>query len=119
MTSGRGQRWIAACVSAAALVSATVTGAEVTSAESPGIPANAVAAFFNLGAVVPDGHGHLTMWPCTSAADPVPNSSNLNYSPGTLRSNNTTTMLSADGSVCIYSHAGTDVILDATGYVLG
>ncbi len=79
-----------------------------------GIPADATAAIFNLGAVFPDGPGFLTIYPCGER----PLASNLNHATGNIvRANNAVTKLSAAGTVCVYTHAATDVILDTTGYL--
>lgn len=98
------------------LVAGGVTKVQVAGRHS--IPASAVAGFFNVAVVYPDGPGFLTVYPCNDISDPIPKTSNVNHATGgVVRANNTTTMLSDDGSVCIYSLAATDVILDITGYV--
>jgi hypothetical protein len=77
------------------------------------VPANATAAILNAAAVAPDGPGYLTLWQCGTR----PTTSNVNYMAGAVRANNTLTKLSPSGSVCVFSKAGSHVIVDITGWV--
>lgn len=78
------------------------------------VPAGASAAFFNVTVVGPDGPGYVTLYPCGTR----PTTSNVNHSSaGVVRANNAMTQLSADGTVCLYAKAGTDLVLDVTGWV--
>jgi hypothetical protein len=78
------------------------------------IPASATTAVLNLTAVAPSAAGHFTIYPCTPT---VPNASSLNYATGQVRPNEVVTKLSADGHVCVYTHATSDIIVDAVGYL--
>jgi hypothetical protein len=78
-----------------------------------GVPADGVdAVALNVTAVNPDGPGYLTVYPCGTR----PNASNLNYVAGQIVPNSVIAPVSADGSVCIYSLANTDVIADVSGW---
>ena len=78
------------------------------------IPTGASAAFLNVIAVTPDGPGYLTLFPCTGQ---MPLASNVNYAAGAVVANNTATKLSSKGSVCVFTLAGSDLVVDVTGYV--
>jgi hypothetical protein len=58
--------------------------------------------------------GHITAYPCT--ANP-PTASHLNYVAGTTRPNELVAKLSADGFICLYTHASTHLIVDVVGYL--
>lgn len=79
-----------------------------------GVADDAVAVMLNVTAVRPDGKGFITVFPCTPR---VPNSSNVNYVAGDIAPNSVVAKLSEDGRVCLYTYAGTDMIVDVTGYV--
>ncbi|HUF97919.1 MAG TPA: hypothetical protein VMM60_07290, partial [Ilumatobacter sp.] len=79
-----------------------------------GIPEDATAAILNVGVVFPDGPGFVTLYPCGD----VPVASNVNHTTGgVVRANNSITQLSDDGSVCIFTLSGTDLILDVAGWI--
>lgn len=79
-----------------------------------GIPSGATAAIVNLGIIFPDGPGFATLYPCGA----VPGTSNLNHtSAGVVLANNAVVRLSPTGSICIYTLAGADLILDVTGHL--
>ncbi|MCB0969791.1 MAG: hypothetical protein KDB37_23360, partial [Ilumatobacter sp.] len=70
----------------------------------------ATAVFMNLTAVFPDAAGHLTVYPCD---EPRPEqASNVNYTAGGVFPNAVLAKLSADGRVCIFTHAATHLIAD-------
>ena len=79
-----------------------------------GVPADAVAAVLNVVAVRPAGPGFLTVFPCTPA---VPDVSVLNFGAEQTIANSTIATLDASGDVCIFAAAGTDVIVDVTGWL--
>ena len=87
---------------------------EVAIAGRGNVPTNAKAAMFNIAVVGPDGPGYATLYPCGTR----PTASNVNHAgAGVVRANNAMTQLSSAGTVCIFTKAGTDVILDVTGWV--
>ena len=59
------------------------------------------------------GGGFVTVYPCGT---PRPNTSNVNFAPGSTVANAVTSKVGADGSVCIYSDAATHLIVDVNGY---
>ena len=85
---------------------------EVPVAARGGMGDAAKTAVLNVTAVNAIGNGYLTVWPCDS---PRPSTSNVNYTTGGTIPNAVVTALSADGSVCVYSSNGTDVVIDAFG----
>jgi subtilisin family serine protease len=87
---------------------------EVVIAGRHGVPSNATAAVVNIAVVVPDGPGFLTLYPCGDR----PVTSSVNHTTaGTVRANNAIVKLSPTGTVCVFTLATTDVILDVTGWL--
>jgi hypothetical protein len=78
------------------------------------IPAAATSAVLNVTAVAPADFGHITVYPCTPT---VPTASSINYAPGQVRPNELIAKLSPTGTICIYTHATTHLIVDAVGYL--
>ena len=78
------------------------------------IPAAATAAAVavNATAADPAGAGYLTVWPCDRAR---PVASAVNYPAGQARGGFTTSVLSASHTVCVFSSAAADVIVDVQG----
>jgi hypothetical protein len=87
---------------------------EVRIAGRGGVPADADAVMLNVTAVQAQNDGYLTVWPCGS---PQPVASNVNYRAGQVVPNAVLTKLGPGGTVCIYTHAATDVVIDVNGYV--
>ena len=79
-----------------------------------GVAADAEAVMLNVTAVSPDGPGYLTVFPCTPER---PTASHVNYVAGSVAPNSVLAKVSPSGTVCIFSLAATDVIVDVTGYV--
>jgi hypothetical protein len=78
-----------------------------------GVPATGVGAVsLNVTAIYPDGPGYVTVYPCGTR----PGSSNLNYVTGQIVPNSVIAPVSADGTVCFYSYANTDLIADISGW---
>lgn len=97
-------------------VGALATGATLTLdvGGRGGVDADAVAVLLNVTAVAPVGPGYLTVFPCTAER---PHASNVNYVAGDVAANAVLAKLSPAGQVCIYAKAGTDVVVDVSGYV--
>jgi hypothetical protein len=72
----------------------------------------AAAASVNVTAADAGGAGYLTVWPC-DADRPV--ASSVNYRSGGARGGHTTSRLAADGTLCVFSSAPADVIVDLQG----
>lgn len=81
-----------------------------------GVPANATAAVLNVTAVSPRSAGYLTIFPCGSAR---PNASSVNFGVGQTVPNAVMTRLGAGGTVCIYSQATVDLLVDVNGFFTG
>jgi PKD repeat protein len=87
---------------------------ELTVTNRAGVPANATAVMINLTAVLPDGNGFLTAFPCGTDQ---PNASSVNYAPGQVVPNAVLAKIGTNGRICIYTLAATDILVDVTGYV--
>ncbi len=90
---------------------------EITIAGRGGVAANARAAFLNVAAVATGDAGFVTIWPCTDPSQPRPLASNLNYTAGMTRANNAVVRLSDEGTVCVFTKADADLIVDVTGWI--
>jgi hypothetical protein len=86
----------------------------VSVAGRSGVPTDAKAVVVNVTAVESDAPGYLTVFPCGQA---VPKTSSVNYKAKQIVANNVTVGVGG-GSVCVYSYAPTNVIVDVTGYYL-
>jgi hypothetical protein len=73
----------------------------------------ATAVIATLTAVDTQGAGFATAFDCSSSP---PVASNLNHPAGDTIANNTITKLSATGSVCIFTFAATQLLLDVNGF---
>jgi hypothetical protein len=79
-----------------------------------GVPSGAQLAILNVTVVSPESAGHITVYPC---AEPRPNASNLNYTPGQVVANSVVAKLDPQGLVCVYSLGKTDVLVDVAAYL--
>ncbi|MFK7920027.1 MAG: SGNH/GDSL hydrolase family protein, partial [Ilumatobacter sp.] len=97
-----------------------VRNAELANAADPSaplvVPDDAAAVAMNLTIVNPSGAGYATVWPC-GAAQPV--ASNINYVTGATRANSVIAPIADDGTVCIYVHRTSDVVVDVSGWFRG
>ena len=66
----------------------------------------------NLTVDQPDADGFITLWPCDEAR---PTASNLNYVPAQTVAVAALSRVATDGTICVYTHAATHVIIDAAG----
>lgn len=77
------------------------------------VPADATAALFNITIVNPAGITYATLFPCGDR----PIASNVNLATaGANRANNALTLLSPDGTVCVFGKDASDYVLDLTGW---
>lgn len=90
---------------AGTIVSLTVTG--------DGVPDDAEAVVLNVTATDTVRPGFVTAFSCD---EPVPSTSNLNYGVGDVVANAVVAEVGSDGSVCLFTYAGADVIVDIAGY---
>ncbi len=88
-----------------------VTELQVTSRANVSPSAQAVA--LNVTSVSPEADGYLTVYSCDA---PRPTASHLNFLRAQTIPNMVISEISRNGTVCIYSSALTNVIVDATGY---
>lgn len=79
-----------------------------------GVADDAAAATINVTAAGAAGPGYLTVYPCD---EDRPNSSNVNYFAGTVRSNGVFAALDGQGRACIYALTTVDVIVDVNGWL--
>jgi hypothetical protein len=77
------------------------------------VPANVSAVAFNVTVVDPVAQAYITVWPCGVDR---PLASNLNFVAGSRVANGVIAPVGADGSVCLYSHTVTDVVVDIAGW---
>ena len=85
-------------------------------AGTAGVPADASGVVLNLTSADPGGNGFLTVFPCGTAR---PTASNLNVRPGANRANLVIVAPGDDGTVCVFSSAPTDVVVDVFGWMRG
>ncbi len=74
--------------------------------------ATASAVAVNVTAADPAAAGFLTAWPCGTER---PLASSANYPAGQPRSGHTTSRLGDDGTLCVFSSAPSDVVVDIQG----
>jgi hypothetical protein len=77
-----------------------------------GVPAGATAVSLNVTAVSPQAPGYVTVFACGTSR---PVASNINYGPGDVAPNAVLTPVGANGKVCIFTLAATDIIVDING----
>lgn len=99
----------------AAPISITMTNLSLNDSlgGATGIPADINAVSLTVTVVGPSGNGFITVYPCDVDR---PLSSNVNYSSGQIIANGVIAPVSADGRVCFYSSAPTDLIVDLAGW---
>jgi peptidoglycan hydrolase-like protein with peptidoglycan-binding domain len=92
-----------------------VTGAAVTRPDGSAttVPADVGAVAINLLAIDPTDRGFLAAWPCDR---PRPTASNVNFAPGQRVANGAVVPVAADGTICVYAHEPTDLVVDLTGW---
>ena len=86
---------------------------EVQVAGRGDVPVDASAVVVNATVTNTAGFGFVTFFPC---GPEVPQASNVNYGPGATVANTVVVKLSSSGSLCVFSLAGTDLIVDVNAY---
>ncbi len=76
------------------------------------VGADAAAVAINVTAAGTAAAGYLTVWPCGS---PQPLASSVNFLAGQARAAQATTLLGPGRTVCVFSNAATDVVVDLQG----
>jgi hypothetical protein len=83
------------------------------------VPSAASAVAVNVTATATrknGGYGFVTVFPCVSDGDGVPNASSLNFETGVDIANALSVSTSANGSICLYVYGTADLIVDVAGY---
>ncbi len=86
---------------------------EVTIAGRGGVPADAKAAVVNVTLVNAAAGGFATVFPCGTR----PDASSVNYAAGGTVANEVIAKLSPTGSICVYTYATANVLVDVVGYL--
>jgi hypothetical protein len=81
-----------------------------------GVPADAGAVVLNVTADAARSQGFLTVHPGGSGR---PTASNLNYQAGDTVANAVIAPVGADGGVCVFTSAATDLVVDVVGWLPG
>lgn len=79
------------------------------------VPADAVAAIINVVATGPQAAGYFTVWGCDGGP---PVASNLNYVAGATVANGVIAPVGPDGSICIYTHSASHMVVDIAGWLV-
>ncbi len=77
------------------------------------VPLDASAAVVNVTVLDGTGPGFATVYPCGD----VPTTSSVNYGSGTVEANEVVGKLSPTGTICVFTTAQANVIVDVVGYV--
>ncbi len=85
---------------------------EVDLTGTPGLPDDASSVVLTVTAVQPTAAGYLSVVPC-GADDP--STSNVNYVAGVTRAGSAIVDVRESDSICVYSRASTDVVIDLDG----
>ncbi|MEP2371600.1 MAG: lamin tail domain-containing protein [Ilumatobacter sp.] len=78
------------------------------------VPDDAAAVVVNVAAVAADGVGFVTIHPCVT---PRPVASSLNFTAGVNIGNETVTLLTGSGEVCLFTREAVHLVVDVTGFV--
>jgi len=82
-----------------------------------GVPSGAAVAFLNVTAVDPAAPGFISVFDCDQ---PRPeNASNVNYLAGQVSPNAVLADVSSTGTVCLYTLAETDIVVDVNAFIPG
>ncbi len=89
---------------------------ELDVAGRAGLPPTAETVVFNVTAVSALAPGFITVFECGLDR---PNASNINFQTGEVVANSVSTRMAANGKICIYTSAATDLLVDVTGILRG
>jgi hypothetical protein len=78
-----------------------------------GIPATATTVVLNITVDGARAPGFVTVFPCGTTP---PNASTLNYDTGQTIANATLAHAGLDGTICLFTYATTDLVVDVNGY---
>ncbi len=77
-----------------------------------GVPTNATAVALNVTGVLPSLNAFITTYPCGD----LPTTSSLNPAAGKVTPNLVLAQVSSRGSVCFFTNADIDLVVDVVGY---
>jgi hypothetical protein len=77
------------------------------------VPLDAAAVAVNVTAINPTIVGFVTVYPC---GEQIPLASTLNFAAGAIVPNSAIVKVGAGGTVCVFSNAETDMVVDVNGY---
>lgn len=80
------------------------------------VPPTATGVALNVAVVRPSASGFGTVWPCQ---DDRPLVASVNFASGAVLSNSVIAPISSDGTVCLYSSVGTNIVVDIAGWFTG
>lgn len=102
-------------VASSAAVGARAAGSvtELLVAGRGGVTADARAVELNLAVTSPAASGYVTAFPC---GEPQPIASHLNFEVGQTVANVAVVPIGADGRVCLYTSAETELLADVSGF---
>lgn len=80
------------------------------------VPSTATGVALNVAVVKPSANGFGTVWPCQ---DERPLVASVNFASGAVLSNSVIAPISGDGTVCLYSSVGTNIVVDIAGWFTG
>ncbi len=80
------------------------------------VPGDATAVALNVTMTDTRGDGFATVWPCGT---PRPEASNVNFTRGSTVANGVVAPIGPDGSVCVYTYADSDLLVDIAGWFTG
>lgn len=80
------------------------------------VPPTATGVALNVAVVKPSANGFGTVWPCQ---DDRPLVASVNFASGAVLSNSVIAPISSDGTVCLYSSVGTNIVVDIAGWFTG
>lgn len=89
-----------------------VVTVKVTGTPEASLPADTAAVVLNVTSTKAEGSGFVTAYPCDK---PKPVSANLNLAANTVRGNLLVSKVSAAGTVCLFTSAGTELTADLQG----
>lgn len=95
------------------LPAGTVVELPVTSVAN--VPGNASAVAMNVTGVLPSANAFVTVYPCGD----LPSTSSLNPEVGRVTPNLVMAQVSPRGTVCLFTSADIDLVVDIVGYVSG
>jgi len=100
-------------------VEGAITLADGTSQQVVPVAASAVAVNVTATSTAKNGdYGFVTVFPCVSASDAVPNASSLNFENRVDIANALNVSTSSNGSICLYVYGTADLIIDVAGYYI-